>query len=314
MGDFIRIFEVVLPVILLVFFGYITRKLNIFDEEFVKAGSRVVFLVFLPLNMFFNIYNASGFDLVNPIVVVYAFLGQLFLIIIGYIIYKKMGFDNETIAVLLQTLTRSNIVLFGLSIAQNYFNIDGVALVTIYIGLIAASSNAFAILIYEALTSKDTKINYRKMLMSVFKNPILIAAIFGLIFNALNMRIYEPVMKAAGDLASVATPLGLMCVGGSIKFAKDSEDQKALNTAVISKAVLVPVIMLSLFAFLGLTGPEMFVMIILFAAPVAVSSHAMSIIYTSKGDLSALIIVYTTIINSIVIFLAILILSNLGII
>lgn len=235
MGDFIRIFEVVLPVVLLVVFGYIARKLNIFDEEFVKDGSRVVFLVFLPINMFFNIYNASGFDLVNPIVVVYAFLGQLFLIIIGYIIYKKMGFDNETIAVLLQTLTRSNIVLFGLSIAQNYFNLDGVALVTVYIGLIAASSNAFAILIYEVLTSKDTKINYRKMLISVFKNPILIAAIFGLAFNALDIPIYEPVMKAAGDLASVATPLGLMCVGGSIKFAKESEDQKALNTAVILK-------------------------------------------------------------------------------
>ncbi|MFB0971558.1 MAG: hypothetical protein GX666_02560 [Tissierellia bacterium] len=314
MGDFIRIFEVVLPVVLLVLFGYIARKLNIFDEAFVKAGSRIVFLVFLPINMFFNIYNASGFDLVNPTVVIYAFVGQMILIFVGYAIYSRMGFDNETTAVMLQTMNRSNIVLFGLSIAQNYFDVDGVALVTIYIGLIAAASNAFAILIYEVLTSKETKINYKKLLISVFKNPILIAAIFGLAFNALNIRIYTPVMKAAGDLASVATPLGLMCVGGSIKFAKDSEDKKALFTAVISKAIIIPIITLTIFALLGLTGPEMFVMIILFAAPVAVSSHAMSIIYTSKGDFCAMIIVYTTIFNSITVFLAILILSSMGII
>lgn len=314
MQDFIRVFEVVLPVILLVAFGYVFKRLKIFDDEFVKTGSRLVFTVFLPINMFFNIFNASGFDLVNPIVVVYAFFGQIILLLIAYSIYKKMGFDNETMAIILQTLVRSNIVLFGLSIAENYFDSDGVALVTIYIGLISAVSNALAIIIYEVLTGKEAKINGKKLLISIFKNPIFIAAIFGLISNALDIRIYAPLMKAAGDLSGVATPLGLMCVGGSIKFSKDDEDFKALVTAVISKALIIPIVALAIFTLLGLTGPEMFVMIILFAAPVAVSSHAMSMIYTSKGDFCAKIIVYTTIFNSITVFLAILILSNMGII
>lgn len=313
MEDFIRIFEVVLPVLLLVIFGYAGRKLNIFDDNFVNAGSRLVFKVFLPINMFINIYNSSGIDAANPMIVVYAVVGQIILLFFSYLIYKKMDFDNETMAVMLQTLVRSNIVLFGLSIAQNYFQADGVALVTIYIGLIAAFSNGFAIIIYEVLTNKEASINYKKILISILKNPIFVAAIMGMVFNSLNVGIYKPVMKAAQDLSSVATPLGLMCVGGSIKFDQDTKDIRALKTAIISKGFVVPIITLGIFVLLGITGPEMFVMLILFAAPVAVSSHAMSVIYTSKGDFCAMIIVYSTIVNSITIFLAILFLSKMGI-
>lgn len=314
MQDFIRIFEVVLPVLLLVVFGFVGRKLNLFDERFVNSGSKLVFMVFLPINMFFNIYNSSGLGSADPIIVVYAVIGQIILLAFAYVIYKGMGFDNETLAVMLQTLVRSNIVLFGLSIAQNYFDGEGIALVTIYIGLIAALSNSFAIIIYEVLTNKETKTNYKKIGVSILKNPIFVAAILGILFNYFSIGIYYPLMKAAGDLSSVATPLGLMCVGGSMKFVRDSGDSKALITAVISKSVIVPIITLVIFSLLGVTGPEMFVMLILFAAPVAVSSHAMSVIYTSKGDFCAKIIVYTTILNSITIFFGILILSTLGII
>lgn len=314
MQDFIRIFEVVLPVLLLVIFGYVGRKVNLFDERFVNSGSKLVFMVFLPINMFFNIYNSSGLGSADPIIIIYAVIGQIILLILAYIIYKGMNFDNETLAVMLQTLVRSNIVLFGLSIAQNYFDEVGIALVTIYIGLIAAFSNGFAIIIYEVLTNKESKINYKKIGMSILKNPIFLAAILGILFNYFSIGIYNPLMKAAGDLSSVATPLGLMCVGGSMKFTGDLSDSKALITAVISKSVIVPIITLVIFSLLGVTGPEMFVMLILFAAPVAVSSHAMSVIYTSKGDFCAKIIVYTTILNSITIFFGILILSTLGII
>lgn len=258
MSEFIRIFEVVLPVILLVVFGFVARKLNLFDEDFVNAGSRLVFKVFLPINMFFNIFNASGLNKADPKIIIYAVLGQIIILFLAYIVYKKMKFDNETMAVMLQTIVRSNIVLFGLSIAQNYFDSENVAIVTIYIGIIAAFSNGFAIIIYEVLTNKDSSINYIKIVKAIFKNPIFVAAILGIVFNLIDINIYEPVI--------------------------------------------------------GLRGPEMFVMIILFAAPVAVSSHAMSIIYTSKGDFCAMIIVYTTILNSITIFLSILILSTLGII
>lgn len=314
MSEFIRIFEVVLPVILLVVFGFVARKLNLFDEDFVNAGSRLVFKVFLPINMFFNIFNASGLNKADPKIIIYAVLGQIIILFLAYIVYKKMKFDNETMAVMLQTIVRSNIVLFGLSIAQNYFDSENVAIVTIYIGIIAAFSNGFAIIIYEVLTNKDSSINYIKIVKAIYKNPIFVAAILGIVFNLIDINIYEPVMSAAGDLSSVATPLGLMCVGGSIKFSRDTNEVKALKTIVLSKSLVVPLVALFVFTLIGLRGPEMFVMIILFAAPVAVSSHAMSIIYTSKGDFCAMIIVYTTILNSITIFLSILILSTLGII
>lgn len=317
MSEFIRIFEVVLPVILLVVFGFFGKKYNVFDKEFLDSGSKLVFKLFMPVNMFVNIYNASSLDVADPKIIIYTLLGFGSMMILAYFIYKKMQFDNETLAVMLQTLLRSNIVLFGLSIANNYFEQDQVAIVAIYIGIISAFTNSIAIVIHEMLDIRNENLDIKLILKNISKNTILIACVSGILVNFLNIEIYSPVLKALKDVASIATPLGLMCVGGAIKFVKEdnmSLDNKALLTTIIGKGIIVPVIYLTIFYLLGVTGPEMFFMIIVFASPVAVSSHALSVVYTSKGELCAKIIVYTTIINSFTIFFAIYILSQMGII
>lgn len=317
MGQLIKIFEVVLPVILLVVFGYIGKKIGLFDDKFLDSGSRLVFKVFMPVNMFVNIYGASDLEILEPTIIVYTIVAFFVILSIAYLIYKKVGFDNDTLAVMLQTLLRSNIVLFGLSIANNYFPQDQVAIVAIYIGVISAFTNSFAIIIHEILQVKEDSLNYMLIIKNILKNTILIACISGIIIKLLNISIYPPFLKALDDVGKVATPLGLMCVGGAMKFVKEEKmtlETRALLYTLVGKGLIVPLITLSIFSFLEISGPEMFFLIIVFASPVAVSSHALSVVYTNKGDLCAKIIVYTTIINSITIFLGIYILSSLGVI
>lgn len=314
MAGFIRIFEVVLPVILIVAFGYFSKKLGLFGDKFIETGSKLVFKVFLPINIFISIYKASSIDAADPKIILYIFVAQIILIFSLYFIYKKMNFDNEEMAVMIQTMVRSNIALIGLALADNYFSDDSVSIVAIYIGIIAAINNGLAIIIYEVLTRKEESFNYKKIALSIFKNPVFIAAILGILINILGVGIYEPFINAGESLGSVATPLGLLCVGGSISFGEKDKDTRGTRTVVITKGIIVPIIYLTIFTLLGVTGPEMFVMIITFAAPVAVSSHAMSMIYTNRSKLCAEIIVNTTIFNSITIFFAIYILSSLGVI
>lgn len=314
MSDFIKIFEVVLPVMLIVLFGYSGKRLNLFSDLFINTGSKLVFKVFLPINMFMNIYTASSLDSADPMIVAYVFSGQLITLFVLNIIYSKMGFDNEEKAIMLQTMIRSNIVLFGLSIAMNYFPQEQVSIVAIYIGIIAALTNGLAIIIYEVFTRKEKELDIKKIVLSIFKNPIFVAAVLGIIVNGLDIKIYEPLLKAADDLGSIATPLGLLCVGGTITFGKKDKDTLATVTSVLTKSIFLPLIALTIFTLLGVTGPEMFVMIIVFASPVAVSSHAMALMYTNRGKLCAEIIVYTTIFNSFTTFFAIFILSKLGVI
>lgn len=317
MSDFIRIVEVVLPVLIILLFGYLGKKTKLLKEEFLDSASKVVFKVFMPINLFVNVYRASSLDVVNPLIIIYTLIAMFIALILGYFIYKRLGIDQERMAIMLQTLVRSNIVLYGLSIAQNYFNNDGVAVVAIYIGIISALSNGLALIIHEIFSIKNEKISIRQIVFNIFKNTIFLASITGILFKLSNISIYSPIMTALDNVAGVATPLGLICVGGSLKFNKESYEpleSLALRTAVLAKSVVVPILFLPIFAFLGLTGPEMFFIIIVFAAPVAVSSHAISVAYTSKGDFCAKIVVYTTVFNSLTVFFAIYFLSTLKII
>lgn len=314
MAGFIRIFEVVLPVMLVVVFGYFSKKIGLFGDEFIETGSKLVFKVFLPINIFISIYKGSSIDAADPKIILYIFIAQVILILTLYFVYKKMNFDNEEMAVMIQTMVRSNIALIGIALAENYFSDDSISIVAIYIGIIAAINNGLAIIVYEVLTRKEENFNYKKIILSIFKNPVFIAAITGILVNIIDISIYEPFINAGESLGSVATPLGLLCVGSSIRFGQKDADTRGTRTVVITKGLIVPLIYLTIFTLLGVTGPEMFVMIITFAAPVAISSHAMSMIYTNRAKLCAEIIVYTTIFNSITIFFAIYILSTLGVI
>lgn len=312
MTDFIRILGVVLPVLIIVGFGYFGKKIKLFKEEFVKEGSNLVFKVFLPANMFVSIYKASGFSIVKPQLILYSVLTLLIIIFVYGILYKKMGFDIESRATMLHAMVRGNFVLHGLAIAKNYYPQNEVAIVAIYIGIISAFTNAFAIVIHEVMSTNNEKIKTNQLLINLCKNIVLIAVVLGIVMNISGLKIYKPLLVAIEDISNVATPLGLICVGASMKFETESLEKRALNVFLFNKTMLVPIVGLTIFYLLGFKGPELFFVIILFASPVAVSSHALTCIYTSKGDFCAKLIVYTSIINSFVTFFAIYILSILG--
>ena len=312
MENFFRIIDMILPVFIIMGIGFLGKKARLFSESFLMSASRLVFNVFLPINLFMNIYNAEGIEQVELPLVLYCISALIGIVIVFYLIYRKMGFPLEERAIMIQALSRSNIVLFGLSLAGNYFNAEALALISIYIGIISAFSNGFSVLIYEVLLGGERGFDIFRIVKAVLKNAVFIAALAGIFVNISGADLYKPLWTAGNDLAGIASPLGLICIGGTLNFDSQEGERRALWSTVVSKAVIIPVVMLSLFVSIGVRGPELFVMMIIFAAPVAVTTHAMSVIYTSKCELCGKIIVYTTLLNSLTIFLSMYLLTTMG--
>lgn len=312
MSTFFRIVEVVLPVFLIVVFGYFASKRGLLTKGFLDGGSKSVYTVFMPLLMFTSVYGTGDLDIVDPMLVILIILAQFVIIGISYFVYEGMGFDREDMAILIQTSVRSNIVLFGLALARNYYGDTEVSIIAIYIGVVSAFSNGFAIVIYEVLTRTGDNVNPIQLLKGILKNPILIAALLALSFNVIDVKVYGPVLKALKDIGGMATPLGLICIGGILKLESTAEESRVVKASVLSKALIIPVVVVSFFVLIGVRGPELFLVLLMFAAPIAVSSHAMSCIYTTKGDLCAKIIMYSTLVNSLTIFIALYVLSVLN--
>jgi len=95
-------------------------------------------------------------------------------------------------------------------------------------------------------------LNHRAKPLLMFKSPILLAAIFGLILNSLSIRLPEPIMATINMLGQVAIPLLLFSLGARL-LDVDIKDWK-LGTfgaiagpvvGLVSAAAIIPLIQLS---------------------------------------------------------------------
>lgn len=64
------------------------------------------------------------------------------------------------------------------------------------------------------------KVNFRKILLGIAKNPLIISSLLGLLALAFGLRFPEPVDKAISDLAGIATPFALFLLGGAMEFSR----------------------------------------------------------------------------------------------
>ena len=66
MESLILAFEVVFPLFLLMAVGYVINLLKLCNEENFKVMNKLVFKIFLPVLLFYNVYKTNISEAVNP--------------------------------------------------------------------------------------------------------------------------------------------------------------------------------------------------------------------------------------------------------
>ena len=116
------------------------------------------------------------------------------------------------------------------------------------------------------------------------------------------------------DLSRVATPLSLVVLGGFFSFGAIQGYKKELLLGVVGKLVLSPLFIVPLAAVMGYRNQELVSLLIMFGSPTAVSSFTMAKQMDGDGDLAAEMVVFTTAVSVLTIFLWIFILKTLELI
>lgn len=312
MDNFIRIFEVVLPLLILLVFGYVTGKRGILSKDFIEGGSKAVYGILLPIFVFNAIYSAEGFDQHKPAAIAFNVISLTIVGLIYGSFLKIIGYKKEEMAVLVSSQVRANMLLFGIPIAQNYYGEAQIPIISLYVAIMAVTDTILGMTTYEILTPPESANGGPSILKSIVTNRILIGVLLAVIIKMLGITLYSPIVKALNDIGSMATPLGLICIGGMLKLESSREEFKSVTISMVTRAVIVPIIMLAIGVFLGFRDIELFIIVLIYSAPMAISTHGMSVIYTSMGDLCAKLIMFSTIFNSVTIFFALLVLSSMG--
>lgn len=308
MENLILSLNVVFPLFLTMSLGYFLKYLNLFDNSTLDRMNNITFKSFLPMLLFYNIYKTDLHDTFNLKLIIFSVTCIIVLYLILYLLVPLIEKDNKKRGALLQGLFRSNFVIFGLPITESLFGSEKVGVAAILIAIIVPLFNMLSVLALE--TFRDGKLNFKKIFIGIIKNPLIIASCLGVLTLLLKIKIPTAIEKTISDVSKIATPLSLILLGASFKFDNIKKYLKQTTIAVIGKTILIPCIILPICIMFGYRDVELSTLMIIFAAPTAISSFTMAQQMDSDSDLAGQIVVFTSAFCVITVFMWIFILKQ----
>lgn len=312
MENLIIAFNAVLPVMLCIMLGYFLARIGMIKEELRKGLNSLCFKVFLPFYLFDSVYDTDVSTAFNPGLMLFCCLAMIAWFAALMIMIPRIEPENPRRGVLIQAMFRSNFALFGLPMAETLCGKENMGPTNLLIGVCVPLVNVLAVITLE--TFRGGKPSVKKMLLGIAKNPLIIASLLGLAFNLLNIPLYTDLRKTIINLGKVATPLSMVALGASFTFASTKVYRRQLALGVSGKLIISPLLMVTLGALLGFRAETLVPVLIFFGAPTAVSSFPMAQQMDGDGELAASLVVFTSALSIVTIFLWVFVLKTLALI
>lgn len=301
--------KVVLPMAMMVGIGVLFRVYKLADGPTMKKVDGMIFKVFMPMVSFYNIYKTDFTSFSNITYILYGVAVLMLLFFGAMFLVPKFVKPGPTAASYGQAIFRSNYLIFGAAVAESIYGAGNFGLVTLLGSIAVPLFNAQAAVLLE--TARHGSASTRKLVVAIAKNPTVIATVAGLSINFTGIVLPELLLEVVQDLAGLTTPLSFLSIGVTLSLGLVAK-KSYLISAVALRLIIIPAIFVPIAALLGFRGQELCALMILFAAPTAVSSYPMAVAMDADGDFAAQMVAYTTVFCLPTIFLWTLILNTLG--
>ncbi|MEH2934742.1 AEC family transporter [Acutalibacter sp. JLR.KK004] len=293
--------EIVLPLFLLLAVGYCIKLTGIMNETSVRQTNNMIFKVFLPLLVFFNIYKTDLTSSFDMSLLLFAVVGVLLQFIISLCLVILLEHDNARRGVMLQGMFRSNFVLFGIPISTALFGDSAAGLASILIAVIIPLYNMLAVISLESFNGK--KPSLWKILVGILTNPLIIASAVGILFVVFHIPLPTVLYKTVSDLSIIATPLAFVILGASFSFGETGRCVRDLCITLGAKLVTYPLLFIALAILMGFRDAHLAVLLTVFGSPIAVSSFTMAQQMGGDDKLAGQLVVFSSLLSVFTMFL-----------
>ncbi len=304
-------FSVVFPIFLMLAFGFFLKRIKYVDNHFLNILNMLVFKAFLPMVLFLSIYNTDKSKAFSPLIILLAVGGITIGFGLAMLIVPLFVKDNARRGVIVQAAFRSNFLLFGLPVTISLFGIENIGITAIIAAFTVPLLNVLSVIALEVFRP-NSKIDFKKILMGIVTNPLIIAAAIGAVFLWLDIVIPAPILSTVNDFSEVATPMALMVLGAGFVFKAVKKNILALIITVFVKLVGMSVVFVPIAILLGFRGVELGSLMTLFASPVAVSSFTMAEQMDGDSELAGQLVVMTSVFSIITMFIWIWVLESMS--
>lgn len=300
----------VLPMCLIMALGYGTRRLGWIRREEISAINKIAFRIFLPCLLYYNVYCSDLSGSFDPLLMAYAVGGVLltFGLSLGYtLLTEKLP---ERRGVMIQGMFRSNYVIMGIPVATALLGADQLGTVSILIAVVVPLFNMLAVVVLEVFRGQKPKPLH--ILGQIAKNPLVIGSVLGILTLAAGIRLPHILEQTIQSISAIASPLQLFLLGAFFQFSGLKTYRRELVTVSAAKLIVSPGLFLGLGALLGFRGVAFVSLIGIFASPTAVNSFTMAQQMGGDAELAGDIVVTTSAVSILTMFLWVFLFKSLG--
>ena len=267
------IIETIIPIFLIIIFGYILQQRGLITAQFIQEANRFVFLFSLPVLIFTVIMKSDIKDigLTNILSVI---IPTLVILCLAFLLALALGLKKGTLGSFVQTTFHGNITYIGLAVLYFMLGDEGLKKGSILIGFLILVNNTLAIAVLSWTSQKHG--NIWKSLASIAKTPLIIATFVGIVFLYLGIPVPTLLMKSMGILANIALPMALIIIGASMSLSTIKSSFKLSGIISVMKLMVLPFISYLFCYFYAIPPREALPGIILLATPTATTSFILA--------------------------------------
>lgn len=264
------------PIFVLIVLGYALRRGGIPSLEFWNLNDRLVYWVLMPALLFSKMSTVSfSLQLVSN----YAFViltGFGAAVLFSMWCYRLFKLDAPVASSLLQGAARHN-TFIALAVAETLFGAPGLALASLITALLIPATNITVVTLMVQMLRKDSDKNVvLEITRDLMRNPLLLAVLAGISFNALGWNQVPVLHKTCDILGAAALPIVLLCVGANIRVRAMTASLLPIVLSMIGKMLIFPVVIFLVAQGLSMSPTETLVALLFGAVPTAASGYTLA--------------------------------------
>ncbi|ANG64336.1 transporter [Marinobacterium aestuarii] len=287
---------IVTPIFVIVLLGFLLRRQRLIDEAFINTSSRLVFMVALPTLVFMSIASTDFQAVFNPALLGFVFLGTLLSFLVIWWLAARRITDPADLGAFVQGAFRSNFGIIGMALSYNLFGDSGLSQAAMILALVIPMYNVLSVVVLTVTANQGTAsgVSLLGILRAIALNPLIIAVVLALPFSYYGLHLPAALDTTGKYFANLTLPLALLAIGGALDLKSLRNSSMTAFWATFTKLLILPLLMVPVAAALGFSGTELTLLFVLFSSPTAAAAFVMARAMGANAQLTANIILTTT--------------------
>lgn len=265
------------PTFLIILLGAFIRRIGILDTETAGKMSSLVFRLLLPALLIRTLANMDKESDFTPEIALGVLAFYVGTIALTGLVSWLMGTDKRERGYFMTGASSGNNAIIGYAFGAALYGSDGLAraalLSAILMPLTILSSG---VLLSSGDRAKGTGESIRELLLSLMKNPVMIALIVGILLWRSPATLPGVLNETLAILGSAALPVALLGVGGSLSFHIGGKDRLEIGVTALMKLFVMPGIAMAAAAVLRLSPAMTGSLLLMAACPSSISYYVMA--------------------------------------